>query len=211
MAVPAIPTSSGYGTPPTPNTFVPPPSTTSRAGTPALVGTICAIVGGAMLTTGVCSAYLSVRNASGADFVPVTMPFNNYAAVMTLITLSLASVAIGWGTTSMKLSHRRWASTGFGLSAFLDLAALNMLWFIAQDAKLPAAGEGPYGVLFYALIIVAVVVVAIGLISSLTALARVLGGQATARQPHYARHALWLQHFALASYFAIYATIFWLK
>jgi heme/copper-type cytochrome/quinol oxidase subunit 3 len=192
--------------------LVAPPSNTGRAGTPALVGTICALVAGAMLTAGVCTAYLSVRNASGKDFVPATMPFNNYAAVMTFITLLLASVAVGWGTTSMKLSHRRWASSGFGLAAFLDLAALNMLWFIAQDAKLPASTDsGPYGPLFYALIIVAVVMVAIALISSLTGVARVLGGQATAHQPHYARHALWMQHLAAVSYFAIYATIFWLK
>jgi hypothetical protein len=73
----------------------------ARSGTPALVGTVCALVAGAMFTTAVTSAYLSVRNASGAsEFVPVAMPFNNYVAVMILVTLSL-SPQCGWAIDAM--------------------------------------------------------------------------------------------------------------
>jgi hypothetical protein len=57
----------------------------------------------------------------------------------------------------------------------------------------------------------AVIMVVVGLVSSLTGLARVLGGQATARQPQYALASAWGQHLALVSWFAIYATAYWLK
>jgi heme/copper-type cytochrome/quinol oxidase subunit 3 len=187
-----------------------------RAGTPALVGTICALIAGTMVTGGVCSAYIAVRNDSNTFNGNVTafisnMNFNQYAAFMTTMTMLLASIAAGWASMSMKIQNRRWASTGFGVAAFLDLAALNMVWFAAQTAKMPARGGAVYGILFYAMIFVAVAMIAIGLLSSLMGLARVLGAQATSRQPHYAMHALWLQHLAGAAWFAIYATIYWLK
>jgi heme/copper-type cytochrome/quinol oxidase subunit 3 len=183
----------------------------ARSGTPALVGTLCALVAGAMFTTGVTSAYLSVRNATGAsEFVPVAMPFNNYVAVMIASTLILASIAAGWAVTSMRLGNRRYASTGFGLAAFLGIATLNLIWFLGVDAKL-SVDNGAYTVLFYAMLATAVIMVVIGLVSSLIGMARVLGGQATARQPHYALASAWGQHLALASWFAIYMTAYWLK
>jgi heme/copper-type cytochrome/quinol oxidase subunit 3 len=185
--------------------------TPARSGTPALVGTVCALAAGAMFTTAVTSSYLSVRNATGAsEFVPVAMPFNNYAAVMIAITLSLASIAVGWAVTSMRLGNRRYASTGFGFSAFMGIAALNLIWFLGTDAKLPV-DTGAYTVLFYAMLATAVIMVVGGLVSSLTGLARVLGGQATAKQPQYALASAWGQHLALISWFGIYATAYWLK
>jgi heme/copper-type cytochrome/quinol oxidase subunit 3 len=185
--------------------------TTPRSGTPALVGTLCALAAAAMFTTAVTSSYLSVRNATGAsEFVPVAMPFNNYVAVMIAVTLSLASMAAGWAVTSMRLGNRRYASTGFGFAAFMGIAALNLIWFLGTDAKL-SVDTGAYTVLFYAMLATAVIMVVVGLASSLTGLARVLGGQATARQPQYALASAWGQHLALASWFAIYTTAYWLK
>lgn len=183
----------------------------ARSGTPALVGTVCAVAAAAMFTTGVTSAYLSVRNATGAsEFVPVAMPFNNYVAVTIAMTLSLASIAAGWAVTSMRLGNRRYASTGFGFAAFMGIAALNLIWFLGTDAEL-SVDTGAYTVLFYAMLATAAIMVVIGLVSSLTGLARVLGGQATARQPQYALASVWGQHLALVSWFAIYATAYWLK
>ena len=200
MATPALSTglSAETGTP-------------ARSGTPALVGTVCALAAGAMFTTGITSAYLSVRNATGAaEFVPVAMPFNNYVAVMIASTLILASIAAGWAVSSMRLGNRRYAYTGFGFAVFMGIAALNLIWFLGVDAKL-AVDTGAYTVLFYAMLATAVIMVVGGIVSSLTGLARVLGGQATARQPQYALASAWGQHLALASWFAIYMTAYWLK
>ena len=186
-------------------------ATPARSGTPALVGTVCALAAGAMFTTAIASAYLSVRNATGAaDFVPVAMPFNNYAAVMIAVTLSLASIAAGWAVTSMRLGNRRYASTGFGFSVFMGIAALNLIWFLGTDAKVSVDGSS-YAVVYYAMLATAVIMVVAGLVSSLTGLARVLGGQATPRQPHHALASAWGQHLALTSWFVIYATAYWLK
>lgn len=186
------------------------PVATGRAGTPALVGMVCALAAGAMLTTTVCSAYLSVRNRSGRDFVPAAMPFNNYVAVMITITMALASTAAGWAVVSMRTGNRRWASTGFGFAAFLGLAALNLLWFLGNDTKL-SVDSSPYAVLFYGMLTVAGLALVFGLVSSVLGCLRVLGGQATADEPHYGLLSQWGQHLALASWIAIYATIYWLK
>jgi heme/copper-type cytochrome/quinol oxidase subunit 3 len=188
-------------------------TTPGRSGTPGLVGTISALIAGGMLTAGVCSAFIATHTdtvGGTAEFVPKAFTFNNYAAVMTTITMALASLGVGWATTSMKVQNRRWASSGFGVAAFLDIAALNMLWFIAEGAKLPIKG-GTFAPLFYTLLALGAAVIFIGLLSSLMGVARVLGGQASVAQPHYAFHATWGQHFAGAAWFAIFATIFWLK
>ena len=185
--------------------------TPARSGTPALVGTLCGVAGAAMFGAAITSSYLSVRNATGAaEFVPVEMPFNNYAAVMIAATLVLASIAAGWAVTSMRVNDRRYASIGFGFAAFMGVAALNMIWFLGVDAKL-SVDTGAYTALFYAMLAAAVIMVFIGMVSSLIGLARVLGGQATARQPHYALASMWGQHAALAVWLAIYATLYWLK
>jgi heme/copper-type cytochrome/quinol oxidase subunit 3 len=110
----------------------------------------------------------------------------------------------------MRLGNRRYASTGFGFAAFMGVAALNLIWFLGTDAKLPV-DTGAYTVLFYALLATAVLVVVVGLVASLAGLARVLGGQATARQPQYALASAWGQHLALAAWLGIYATAYWLK
>lgn len=181
-----------------------------RAGSPALVGALCAYAGVAMFVTAACGTYLSVRNSAGGEFVAPKMLFNNYVAFMTLITFALASVAAGWAVTAMRVGQRRWTTSGFGLAVFLNLAAANLLWFLVKSLGLGAFGT-TYEVILYALFIVAAVTTAIGFVASLSGLLRGLGGQATAAQPHYGVLAAWGQHLAGASWLAIYACIYLLK
>jgi heme/copper-type cytochrome/quinol oxidase subunit 3 len=181
-----------------------------RAGSPAMVGALTAYAGVAMFVTAACGTYLSVRNASGGDFVAAKMPFNNYVAVMTTITFALASVAAGWALTSMRVGQRRWTTGGFGLAAFMDLAAANLIWYLVKTIGLGASGS-VYPVILYGLFIVAGITTAIGVAASLSGLLRTLGGQATASQPHYGVLAAWGQHLAGAAWLAVFATIYLLK
>lgn len=181
-----------------------------RAGSPALVGALTAYAGVAMFVTAACATYLSVRNASGADFIEPKMLFNNYVAFMIVATFVLASMAAGWAVTSMRVGQRRWATSGFGLAVFLNAAGANLVWFIVKGLGLGASGS-TYPVILYGLFIVVAVTTTIGFVASLSGLLRTLGGQASAAQPHYGVLAAWGQHLAGASWVAVYATIYLLK
>jgi heme/copper-type cytochrome/quinol oxidase subunit 3 len=194
----------------TANTATNAPVLRGRAGSPALVGALVTYTGVAMFVTAACGTYLSVRNASGSDFVAKEMLFNNYVAFMATVTFALASVAAGWAVTSMRISQRRWTTSGFALAAFLNVAAANLIWFLAKSLGLGANGL-VYPVILYGLFIVAALTTAIGFFASLSGFLRALGGQATASQPHYGVLAAWGQHLAGASWLAIYATIYLLK
>lgn len=182
-----------------------------RAGSPALVGALTAYAGVGMFVAAACGTYLSVRDKSDAgSFVAPKMLYNNYVAFMVTLTLVLASVAAGWAVTSMRVGQRRWSTSGFGIAAFMNLAAGNLLWFLVKDLRLGASGA-VYEVILYGLFIVAAFTTLIGLAASLSGLFRTLSGQATASQPHYGVIAAWGQHLATASWVAVYATIYLLK
>jgi heme/copper-type cytochrome/quinol oxidase subunit 3 len=181
-----------------------------RAGSPALTGAITAYAGVAMFMTALCGTYLSVRNSSGDGFLDKAV-FNNYVAFMVTVTFALASVASGWAVASMRIGHRRWSSSGFGLAAFLNLAAANLIWFIVKDLKFVSIGSPGYGVIVYGLFIGAAVTTAIGFFASVSGLLRALGGQATAAQPHYGVLAMWGQHLAGAAWIAVYGCVYLLK
>ena len=181
-----------------------------RAGSPAMVGALTAYAGVAMFVTAACGTYLSVRKDSGGDFVAPKMVFNNYVAFMVTMTFALASVAAGWALTSMRVGQRRWTTSGFGLAAFMDLAAANLLWYLVKNLGLPAFGS-VYPVVLYGLFIVAGLTTVIGLLASVSGLLRTLGGQATVAQPHFGVLAAWGQHLAGLAWLAVYATIYLLK
>ncbi len=189
----------------------PTPIVRGRAGSPALVGALTGYAGFAMFVAAACGTYLAVRDKSEAGaFIAPKMRYNNYVAFMITLTLVLASVAAGWAVTSMRVGQRRWATSGFGLATFMNLAAANLLWFLVKDLDLGANGT-VFEVIIYGLYIVAAAALVVGLAASLHGLLRTLSGQATASQPHYGVLSAWGQHLAAASWIAIYATIYLLK
>jgi heme/copper-type cytochrome/quinol oxidase subunit 3 len=183
------------------------PSTNHRIGNPALVGTLAGVAAGAMAVAGLGMAFLASRQAAGKDFVPATMLFDNYIAVTTAATLLLASAAVGWAVTALRIGHRRWASSGFALAALLDFAALNLIWFLAKETGLAVQGS-EYAVLVYAVMTAAGVAIAIGLVAAVVGFARVLGAQTSSAQPHLGRASAWTQHLGTAAWLAAWGLIY---
>lgn len=183
---------------------------TRRSGTPALTGTLAAVGAGAMAMTAVCAAYLSVRNATSSGFVPDAMPFNNYVAVNITLTLGLAAAAAGWAATASRTGNRRWGAAGFLLAGFLDLAGLNLIWFLGKGTGL-AVADSPYAVLVYGLLGVVGIAVVAATASVVTGAARTLGGHVSEEHPQLARSAAWGQHLATAAWVAAFALIYLYK
>jgi heme/copper-type cytochrome/quinol oxidase subunit 3 len=195
-------------------TPVPAPSV-GRATTPTLVACLAGGAALMMAMTGLGGAYAisrySVRRANPREqFFPSTMKFDNYAAFIVGLTLLLASIAIGWAVTSMKVGNRRWSTGGFGFTILLNLGALNILWFIGNEWK-AEVNSVPWWLHVHALLVMAGVAVVVALIAAVLGLGRLVTAQTTAEQPHLAMAASWLQHVALVSWLIAYALIYLYK
>lgn len=182
-------------------------SAPNRAGNNVYAATIAVGASVLMGVGGLGAAYLATRYPSSADFVDPKMKFNNYAGVVTLGSLLLASFAVGWAATSARIGQRRWASTGFGLSALIGLAALNLVWFIGQHLEF-GVNSSAYSVLVYALLIAGGLAIAGGVFASIAGLASSFGGHASPSSPSIARAAAWGQHIATLSWLIVFALIF---
>ena len=178
-----------------------------RIGNPALVGTVTAVGAGAMGVFGLTAFFLGTRNLSGRGFVPSGVTFNNYGAVMAVVTLGLAALAVGWAQTSLSVGNRRWASSGFGLAALLDFAALNLLWTIGR-ALGPGVRGSEYAVVAYASMALAGVFIGLALLACVAGVARVLGGQTTGTQPHLGYASCWVQYLATLAWALSWAVIY---
>jgi hypothetical protein len=161
-----------------------------------------ALLGGAaaiMFVATLAGAYFSVRNWIGVGgddgFIPKGLKFDNYAGFMTMTSALAASLAAEWALMSARLNQRRWATAGFGLSAFFLLAAMNIVWFIGQRSGL-VASETPYAILFYALLASILLLLAGGVVAAIVTLIRVLGGHIGGAELLHGRAGTWLIHLA---------------
>lgn len=192
------------------STTTPAAAARGRAGHPALVGTLALVGSGAMLIAGLAAAYLSVRNANQSDFVPEDMKFNNYASLLTFFTLAIGSMGAEWALTAMRNGQRRYATMGWGLAAFMAVAGLNGIWFLGRQLGLGVA-DTPYAAIVYALFVAAGLVAALGVGTSLLALARTEGGQISAERPYLGRASAWVVHLGTLAWLTAYALVYLYK
>lgn len=190
-------------------------STTGRATTPTLVASMAGFVSLVMAAAGLGGAYTYTRYAirranPGEQFFPAAMKFNNYAAFILFFTFILASLTIGWAVTSLRVGNRRWSAGGFGFAIVMNLAAMNIMWFIGTEWKAPVNGQ-PWWLHVYTLLVLTGLTTLLATIAALLGLARVVTAQADSNQPHLAMAASWLQHAALAVWLVVYALIYLYK
>jgi hypothetical protein len=182
-----------------------------KSGNNAQVGTLLAGAAAIMFVATLAGAYVSVRNWIGVGgddgFIPQALKFDNYAGFMTMTSALAASLSAEWALMSSRLNQRRWATAGYGLTAFFLLAAMNVVWFIGQRSGL-VASETPYAILFYALLAAMLLLLAIGVVSAIVTLIRILGGHVGGAEILHGRAANWLIHLATAGatvgFFLIY-------
>ena len=189
--------------------------TPGRATTPTLVACLAGFVAMVMAVAGLGGAYSYARFATrranpGEPFFAKEMKFNNYAAFILLFTFLLASLAIGWAVTSLRVGNRRWSAGGFGFTVVLNLAAINIIWFIGNEWEAPV-NANPWWLHAYTLMFFAGLITVVATIAAALGLARVVTGQANAEQPHQALAASWLQHAALVVWLVVYALIYLYK
>jgi heme/copper-type cytochrome/quinol oxidase subunit 3 len=179
----------------------------SRAGHSMVMGAAIMATAGMMAMIGLGGAYLSLRYGQGSGFAKPATYFNNYAAVIIVFTLGLASLAAWWGVTASRLQNRRWGATGFGLAILFDVAALNLLWLIGYGLKF-GVGQGDYQTIVYTLLLAAGIAMVIGIASSSAGLVVALGGHSNASTRYQALAASIGQHFAGLAWLIPFAAIF---
>ncbi len=190
----------------------PQPVVTARPqrGNSAQLSALLAVAAGVMFISTLIGAYFSVRNwiGQGEDgFIPKGLKFDNYAGFMTMTSALAASLAAEWALMSARLNQRRWATAGYGLAAVFMLAAMNVVWFIGQRSGL-VASETPYAITFYALLAALMLALAVGVISAIVTLIRILGGHVGGSELLHGRAGNWMIHLATAAattcFFLIY-------
>jgi hypothetical protein len=179
-----------------------------QTGNGAQLGAMLGVAAGVMFMATLAGAYISVRNWVGIpDFIPAELKFDNYAGFMTMVCGFSASLAAEWALASTRIKQRRWATAGYGLSAFFILAGMNAVWFIGQRSGL-VASETPYAIAFYAVWAAVLGLFVVGFLAAAATLVRVLGGHSDGEDVLFGRAGNWLIHLstaaAVTAFFLIY-------
>jgi hypothetical protein len=184
-----------------------------QPGNSAVLGAMLTAAAGLVFMGALCGSYVSVRNFIGIGkdgFIPSSMKFDNYSGFMTFISALSASAVAEWALISAKVKQRRWALGGYGFAAVLQLAAANAVWFIGARSKL-ASNETPYAVLFYAIVACCIGLLLLGVLASITALIRTMGGHIWGEDFLLGRASNILIHLGTAASAAMFFLIFTYK
>ena len=173
------------------------------------VATLMAIAAGVSLFGGLIAAYLSVR-ADTVEWPPKGIKFDNYTATTLTLTLLMASVTVEWGIAAVRRGVRGQSLFGLGLTVFLGLAFLNAAWYLLDRTGF-GPGDHAYGTLFFTMVVLAAVNVAVAMAYVLVAMMRVAGHQASSVDDDQLRAAGWYWQFAVVAWVAVYAVLYLLK
>jgi cytochrome c oxidase subunit III len=141
-----------------------------------------AFVSGAvvMVMVTLIGAYLSARNAAGADWlannnIPLTQPN------MQLVTLVMSVVTMQWAVYSINRDDRGHTYLALGVTLLLGAAFLNQSTFLYSQVEMELAQ--PEGPLFYAVTGTHFAMVIAAMVFIVLMGFRALGGQFSSRQP----------------------------
>jgi heme/copper-type cytochrome/quinol oxidase subunit 3 len=163
----------------------------------------------AALMAGLVGAYLALKAAPGA-FIPEGTEFDNYSAATLTITIALAMVMIEWAKYGIRKNFRGQALFGFGMSAFLQVAFLTLLYYLITQKLGFEVVDGPYAAVVHALLGVPFLLVVGSLLSTILTWLRAIGHQLTTDNLHVARAAALVLHVAglawIAAHYTVYVT-----
>jgi hypothetical protein len=155
-----------------------------------------------MLLGGLASAYLAMR-AGTRDWVPKGYVAQEYYDNTLLVTAIISVVAGWWGVFGAVKGERRQAITALGIVVLMDAAFLNLLTYVVRQSHL-SPREGPFAVVWYALVIAVGAAFATGIGVAALTLARVAGGLVSAADPSLAWASAWYGTFVAGSFGVMY-------
>ncbi len=182
-----------------------------------LIGTSVAGAAAAMMVGGMLAVWWRFREASPVragngeklikDWVPKDVDIPMVPVNVLLFTLVMACLMGQYAAYAAKRGDRSNATLGLAVTLLMGLAGLNAQAYIWGQTKLGIA-DGPFETMFYAVTGTFFVLVIVGLVFSLVALFRQLGGR-TGDHEVVASHALFwyiLTGIFIAVWFVVYVT-----
>ncbi len=169
-----------------------------------VLGIAAVVVLGALM-----GAWLALRSGTKV-WPPQGVRVENYFGTTLSITMLLSLAGGWWALYGTSRDERGQASVALLLTIFMDLAFINLLTYVMRGAHF-GPSTSTYGVMYYAVNVAVVVVAASGILVAGVALARVLGGQVTARQPALAWSAAWYGTGVVVAWFVVYTMTYVVK
>jgi cytochrome c oxidase subunit 3 len=173
------------------------------------VATLLAGVAELMTIGALVAAYLNVR-ALASQWPAKGVDLDNYLGTMLLVTIALSMITAEWAVYSLRHGNRRQALSGLAITIGMGAAFLNLLWYLGTQLHFGPA-DNSYAVLAYALLIAVGTIAALGIGFLLVALARTVGGQATAGEPAVVRAATWHWHAVSVGWLLVFMALFLLQ
>lgn len=174
------------------------------------VGTAIACAAGAMLYGTMTAMYLAFRDdalSSGEEWRPKSAVVPEVATNIMWISFLAIFVFSQWAVYAARREHRTYVGVALGLVAIVALADINAQAFTYFQMGLGVA-DGTYQLLFYALTGTFLALMIIGLVFTLVAAFRYLGGRTADREILSAHAMYW--YFMGAVYttlwFVVYVT-----
>jgi len=151
------------------------------------VGTALVAAAGSMLIGGMLAVWLRFRADAGTrpgdkhalvkDWLPQSLEVPGVAANILPIVLVVLCVMAQWAVYAAKRDFRPHAGMAFALTFLFGLAGLNTQIYIFSQMGVSIAEDGAYAALFYALTGTLVFLLLTGLVYTVVAAIRYLGGR----------------------------------
>lgn len=178
------------------------------------VGTALASAAGATLIGGMLALFLRFRDDANAGpdhrWMPKNIAIPEVASNIMLLSFVGLCLFAQWAVYSAKRDDKQHVGIALGLSGLLGLAVINAQITVYIQMKLPIRDEAgsAYGVMFYAVTGTMLVLLIIGVLFSLVAAFRYLGGRTNDREIVTAHAIYW--YFIAAAFsmlwFVVYVT-----
>ena len=161
-----------------------------------------------MVMATVVGAYLSARNAAGAEWlanarIPLTQP------TMQMVTLGMSVVTMQWAVYAIARDDRPHTYLALGVTLLLGAAFVNQQTFLWKQSAVVL--DEPGGAIFYALTGSQFAMVLAGLVFLALMAFRALGGQFSSRQPDGIAAAAVYWHACVVVYAVVWVAVYIMK
>lgn len=173
-----------------------------------LVGTTLVCAAGATALGGMLALYLRFRQTvldAGAEWRPKDAIIPEVPSNVMLISFLGILVFAQWGVYAAKRGHRSYVVLSTALVALLAVADINAQAFIYSQIQL-GLNDGSYQMFFYALTGTFVALLIVGVVFSLVAMFRFLGGRDDDRELLTAHAVYW--YFMAAAFTALWFVVY---
>jgi cytochrome c oxidase subunit 3 len=173
------------------------------------VGTALACAAGTTLFGGMIAIYLRFRqealSVTGGEWKPKAVKVPDVPTNVMLIAFLFIGIFAQWAVYAARRGHRSNTGLALGLVALLGLAVINSQAFVYRQMG-AALRDGTYETMFYALTGTFVALMIVGLVFTVVAAFRYLGGRTGEREIISAHAMYW--YFLGAMYVALWFVVY---